>query len=68
MKVEDNGKGFDPNQISTREGQRHLGLISMSERAELIGGKLDMFSTLGEGTIIKVKIPVSQINPIEENE
>ena len=57
VNVEDNGVGFDPNKMETDLGTRHLGLISMSERAELIGGRLEMFSAIGQGTRINVRVP-----------
>jgi len=66
--IEDNGKGFEPGQISADENNRHLGLISMSERAELIGGSLDMYSALGEGTTLEIQVPLSKTSVIHANE
>ena len=57
LKIADDGSGFDPAEINPAAGKRHLGLISMHERAELIGGKLDMYSELGIGTTIEVRVP-----------
>ena len=57
LKIADDGSGFDPADITPGAGKRHLGLISMHERAELIGGKLDMYSELGVGTTIEVRVP-----------
>ncbi|MFP5318188.1 MAG: GAF domain-containing protein [Acidimicrobiia bacterium] len=51
--VEDDGRGFDP---SRTEG--HLGLVGMAERAELVGGRLDITSAPGEGTTVMVEVPV----------
>jgi signal transduction histidine kinase len=61
LMITDNGKGFDPAKISPPTGTRHLGLISMHERAELIGGQMEMYSKIGEGTTIEVKVPLSQL-------
>lgn len=58
LKIEDDGKGFDPAEIHPSQERRHLGLISMNERAELIGGKLEMYSVPGEGTSIEVLVPL----------
>ena len=58
MRVEDDGIGFDPLQITAVSGQRHLGIISMYERAAIVGGKLDVFSAPGQGTAILVSIPI----------
>jgi len=51
--IQDNGKGFNPRQ-SENGG---MGLKSMCERAELIGGELIISSELGRGTKIMVKYP-----------
>ena len=54
--IEDNGKGFDPQEeMSSDKG---LGLIGMRERASLMGGALEIESATGEGTTIFVRVPV----------
>lgn len=57
--IEDDGKGFDFDEAmrATREG-RGLGLLSMKERAELLGGSLNIKSKPGQGTQIDLEIPV----------
>jgi PAS domain S-box-containing protein len=56
--IEDNGKGFHPNEdMNLNKG---LGLISMRERAALIGGALEIEST-GEGTTVFVRVAFSPI-------
>jgi signal transduction histidine kinase len=55
--IEDDGSGFDSASIT---GDRHLGLVGMRERAELLGGKLTIESTLGKGTSIFVQIPLPE--------
>ncbi len=52
--LKDDGKGFNPEQ-SNSVG---LGLRSMNERAKLLGGKVDIHSVPGEGTVIEARIPV----------
>jgi signal transduction histidine kinase len=57
--VEDNGTGFDTSSALSMSGDKQsLGLLGMRERAELCGGTLKIDSTPGEGTRIKVEIPV----------
>jgi signal transduction histidine kinase len=51
--VEDDGAGFDPEGAQAR---RRLGLISMRERAEALGGTLEVRSTPGAGTTIAMEI------------
>ncbi len=52
LNVRDLGEGFDPT-----DG-RGLGLISMEERACLLGGKFHVNSALGEGTSVQVIVPL----------
>jgi signal transduction histidine kinase len=54
--VEDDGIGFD---INAKQGELHLGLLGMRERAELLGGALTIESTLEQGTSIFIEIPLS---------
>lgn len=58
--VEDNGMGFDTNSaLSISDDKQSLGLLGMRERAELCGGTLQIDSTPGDGTRVKVEIPVT---------
>lgn len=59
MRVEDNGKGFDPLQPA-RAGSGHFGLGIMRERAESLGGSLRVHSAPGEGTCVEVEVPLSE--------
>ena len=59
LKLDDNGRGFVPADVVSKRGRQHLGLISMHERAELVGGKLALYSVPGKGTTIEVTIPFS---------
>jgi signal transduction histidine kinase len=53
LEVEDDGTGFDPK----RESAGRLGLGSMRERAEDLGGRLDILSSPGRGTLIRARLP-----------
>jgi PAS domain S-box-containing protein len=58
--VRDNGAGFDSAQMGSSEMRRkHFGLVSMSERANLAGGKLDVESAPGQGTRLRVTLPIT---------
>ncbi len=65
LKISDSGPGFDYDSLleKTDEGEPHLGLISMRERAESLGGYFHIDSTPGEGTTVIVHLP---INPTQE--
>jgi signal transduction histidine kinase len=58
--VEDDGRGFAAERFlrEHRDG-RHLGLVGMKERAELLGGKLMIESKRGEGTTVFAQLPVT---------
>lgn len=55
VELTDDGQGFD----SEGKFPGHLGLRSMRERAEHLGGSLEISSTPGEGTRIRVRIPLA---------
>ncbi len=55
LKIEDHGSGFAPASIN--QPAVGLGLTSMRERSELIGGTFLLQSELGKGTTIEVEIP-----------
>ncbi|MCJ7623802.1 MAG: sensor histidine kinase, partial [Anaerolineaceae bacterium] len=55
--IEDNGRGFDPDQITGANGQRY-GLQIMRERVESIGGSLMIHAQPGQGTRIIVQAPI----------
>lgn len=59
IKVKDNGIGFDPKSISSKM-IRHYGLLTMRERAHLIGGELTLSSHRGKGTTIIGIFPLEQ--------
>jgi PAS domain S-box-containing protein len=52
--IKDNGIGFDPASVGVKAD---LGIASMTERARLIQGDLNIESRPGEGTVIKLKAP-----------
>ena len=60
--IEDDGKGFDASKpIQVDESGHGRGLLSMQERASLLGGTCDIQSQLGKGTRIKVRVPTYMI-------
>jgi PAS domain S-box-containing protein len=56
--VEDNGRGFDIEQVKVSEAGRGLGLVGMRERAALVGGTVEVESRPGGGTTVFVRVPV----------
>jgi signal transduction histidine kinase len=52
--VQDNGTGFATEAANAASG--HLGLVSMAERAQSIGGRLDITSAPGQGTRLVLEV------------
>jgi signal transduction histidine kinase len=55
LELRDDGRGFDDT-----NGDEGHGLGSMRQRAEKLGGKLEVVSKPGEGTTITLKAPVGR--------
>ncbi len=55
--IEDDGKGFESNELQTAEERGHYGIVGMRERAEGVGGQLVVRSESGRGTIVRATIP-----------
>ncbi len=59
LRVRDDGKGIDPAILSRQGSEGHYGLPGMRERATLIGGKLGVWSEVGAGTEVEVRLPAA---------
>lgn len=56
LEVEDHGKGFAPP-----EGHTGIGLVAMRERAEILGGNLNVSRIAENGTLVQLKIPRERV-------
>jgi two-component system sensor histidine kinase DegS len=65
LEVRDDGRGFDAATALVR-GRRNFGLQFMRERAEMIGARLDIRSQPGDGTVVRLSIPMAAAGA-EEN-
>jgi signal transduction histidine kinase len=59
MKIKDNGKGFQEQQILHGKKSKRLGLLGMRERLQMVGGNFSVSSTRGKGTTILAQIPLN---------
>ena len=59
LRVRDDGKGIDPKVLANQGLEGHYGLRGMPERAALIGGKLAVWSEVGAGTEVELRLPAS---------
>jgi two-component system sensor histidine kinase UhpB len=57
LNLEDDGVGFDPQQITEQNARRGWGLLSMTERAQAVGGRCQIVSAHNQGTHITVEVP-----------
>jgi signal transduction histidine kinase len=57
LTVRDDGSGFTPGQDASPTNGTGLGLRTMRERAELLGGRLEIQSAPGSGTCVEVIVP-----------
>jgi signal transduction histidine kinase/ligand-binding sensor domain-containing protein len=55
--IEDNGKGFEVEQLKSKSGG--FGLVGLRERAQLLNGEFSIESKIGKGTTIQVDIRLS---------
>jgi two-component system sensor histidine kinase DegS len=56
--VEDNGTGFDVEEVMQAVDQyKTIGLATLRERVEMLGGALDIDSGIGRGTKVSLQIP-----------
>jgi signal transduction histidine kinase len=58
LQIEDDGCGFDPDELARAGGARSLGLIGIRERAEHLGGSVAVLSAPDSGTSLQVRIPL----------
>jgi signal transduction histidine kinase len=56
IEVSDDGRGFDPAAV----GREHFGLRSMRGRVADLGGRLEVTSALGRGTVLRVEVPTQR--------
>jgi two-component system sensor histidine kinase DegS len=59
VSVEDNGSGFELTESLTSPEADQLGLATMRERVEMLGGRISFDSGLGRGTKVSFDLPVS---------
>jgi hypothetical protein len=58
LRIRDDGPGFDPEAVWPKA---RLGLVSMRERAEFVGGSFVLHSAIDAGTEIEVRVPWSSM-------
>ena len=59
--VEDDGRGFlVPSRLTLFVREQHYGLAGIAERVQAVGGTLEVTSAPGEGTQVRIRIPLDK--------
>ena len=59
LSISDAGNGFDVANARLGEAEGHIGLSSMRERCELLGGSFEITSAPGRGTQVRARLPLA---------
>ncbi len=60
FEIQDNGQGLTgPVDWAAYAREGHLGIVGMKERAEAVGGAIQIISEPGEGTLVQVIVPLA---------
>jgi len=62
LEVRDHGRSFDVGKMETSRSNRHLGLLVMRERVEMVGGSFSIRSSPGRGTTVRADVPIEAVN------
>jgi signal transduction histidine kinase len=54
----DDGVGFDPDEVVHKNDGSGMGLSFMRERTQFIEGRMFIHSEIGEGTLITLNVPL----------
>jgi signal transduction histidine kinase len=61
--IQDDGRGFDSRRIDSNDDSPHgLGLLGIKERVNQLGGSLDIIAEPGKGTILHLRLPISEVD------
>lgn len=56
--VEDDGSGFEVEEtLAAAKERKSVGLITIQERTEMLGGKIEIDSSIGRGTKVRLELP-----------
>ena len=59
MRISDDGRSFQLQRVLESKRGKHLGLLGMRERLEMMGGRLQIKATPGKGTAITAHLPAA---------
>jgi signal transduction histidine kinase len=59
LEVRDDGQSFDVAKVGSSRKNRHLGLLGMQERMDMVGGTFSVESVSGKGTTVRADVPMA---------
>jgi signal transduction histidine kinase len=63
LEVNDQGRGFDPHTAVEKRGES-LGLATISQRMELVGGSAEVNAVPGQGVRIRLRVPALSLESL----
>jgi len=61
LEVKDDGRAFDVRRMDASKRNKHLGLLVMRERVEMVGGIFQIDSSPGRGTTVRADVPMGEV-------
>jgi signal transduction histidine kinase len=58
LEVKDDGRSFDVQRMERSKTNKHLGLLVMRERIEMVGGRFSIDSSRKHGTTVRADVPM----------
>ena len=58
LEIKDNGNGFTPENCAGPD-KGHFGILGMTERAKRVDGRVSIASRPGQGTVVRVELPIT---------
>ena len=58
LEIADNGRSFSPTHAAAAQKNGSLGLVSMRERTEMMGGSFEIHAQPGNGTTVRAAVPM----------
>jgi two-component system, NarL family, sensor kinase len=67
LEVVDDGKGIDPRSRAVALLEGHIGLASITERVEAIGGTVSISGARAVGTTVRTALPAASRSPVQSD-
>jgi signal transduction histidine kinase len=58
LEAQDNGKGIDTGCLKDPAPGKGIGMRTMQDRVDLLGGRLEIDATPGKGTLVSIRVPL----------